>query len=365
MTNPLVSVIMPSYNHGLFVADAIGSVLSQSFGDYEFLISDDGSKDDTVEVIERFDDPRIKLKANRINRGACVVHNELLDMARGKYVALINSDDMWKPGKLALQVNYMESHPEIGGHFGRASYIDKDGGALSKSDVAFGRVFDQSNRSQGDWLRFFFDIGNCLCHPTSLIRRECYVELGGYNNRMRQLPDYDMWVRFIKSYKIHIDDAPLIDFRVLPGENASAHTSENSIRTINEHYLIAAHFFDNVGSNLFVNAFRDRIKCSEGASREVMEIEKTLQYFVHNQWLGGVYKAVGLRRLFDHLCDERQREILERDYGIDDREFQKMSAGFDAFRPNIPLATVPDHLIKDEFVKRVKYRIVRRFARRR
>ncbi|MEZ0602642.1 glycosyltransferase [Paraburkholderia sp. IW21] len=360
MIGPFVSVVMPSYNHEKFVAGAIESVLSQSFENFEFLISDDGSKDGTQAIISKFTDPRIKFLANPVNRGACVVHNELLDLAQGKYVALINSDDMWRPGKLASQVAYLEANPSVGGHFGRAGYIDKDGNSLSKGAVAFGRVFDQPNRTQAEWIRFFFDVGNCLCHPTSMIRRECYVELGGYNNRMRQLPDYDLWVRFLKKYSLHIADEPLIDFRVLPGENASAHTSENSIRTINEHYLIAAHFFDGMDADLFIEAFKDRVKSDRNASREQIVIEQTLQYFVHNQWLGGVYKAVGLQRLFNHLCDPAQREILLNVYGIDDREFQKMSAHFDAFRPNVPLSTVPDHQIKEEFLKRVKLRLGRR-----
>lgn len=360
MTRPLVSVVMPSYNHEKFVAQAIESVLSQSFNDFEFLISDDGSKDGTQAVIGRFADPRIKFLANPVNRGACVVHNELLDLAQGKYIALINSDDMWRPGKLASQVAYLEANPNVSGHFGRAAYFDKDGKSLSKGAVAFGRVFDQPNRSQAEWIRFFFDVGNCLCHPTSMIRRECYLELGGYNNRMRQLPDYDFWIRFLKKYSLYIVDEALIDFRVLPGENASAPTSENSIRTINEHYLIAAHFFDGMDSDLFADAFKDRIKSDPNSSSDHILIEQTLQYFAHNQWLGGVYKAVGLQRLFNHLCDPVQRQILLEVYGIDDRKFHKMSANFDAFRPNIPLSTVSDFQIKEEFVRRVKSRIGRR-----
>lgn len=363
MSIPLVSVIMPSYNHARFIGRAIESVLSQSFADFEFLISDDGSRDNTREVVRQYDDRRIRFFDNKENRGACVVHNELLKNSQGKYVALINSDDMWVAGKLERQVAFLERNPDIGAHFGRATYIDERDAELRKSAVPFGHVFDQGNRSQAEWFRFFFDVSNCLCHPTSMIRRDCYIELGGYNNRFRQLPDYDMWIRFVKRFQVQIDDEPLIRFRVLPGENASAATTQNGIRTINEHYLIAEHYFDGVSDDLFLRAFKDRLKPGVPDEKRDLEIEKTLQYFAHNQWLGGVYKAVGVRRLFDHLNDEAQSNTLREFYGIDDRVFQQMSVEFDAFRPRIALSTVPDREVVQEFWTRVKRRSLRKLGR--
>lgn len=357
MSTPRVSVVMPSYNHARFIGRAIESVLSQSFGDFEFLIADDGSKDDTAEIVRSYNDKRISFVANKENRGACVVHNELLAAATGEYVALINSDDMWADGKLLRQVDFLDRNRDVGAHFGRAIYVDENGKHIDKSTMPFGGVFDQPNRTRGEWLRFFFDVSNCLCHPTSLIRRECYLVVGGYNNRFRQLPDYDMWIRFIKKYQLHIESDPFIRFRVLPGENASAATESNQIRVINEHYLIAAHFFDDVADDLFLHAFSDRLAPGVSHSRRNVAIEKTLQYFSPNQWLGGVYKSVGLRRLFDHLNNAEERGVLHDVYGIDDRAFQRMSAEFDAFRPRTVMSAVPDREVLREFLYRVKRRL--------
>lgn len=347
---------MPSYNHARFIGQAIESVLGQSFFDYEFLISDDGSADNTREVVEKYNDPRIRFFYNIKNRGACTIHNELLQFSSGKYIALINSDDVWVEGKLERQVDFLETRPNISAYFGKASFIDEHGDSINKIQVPFGKIFDQKNRPRARWLRFFFDVGNCLCHPTSMIRRECYLKLGGYNNRMRQLPDYDMWIRLVKQYEIHIDDRSLIKFRVLPGENASAATSQNVVRTINEHYLIAAHFFDELDDDTFRQAFHDRFYPGVEESIRDLEIEKTLQYFCDNQWLGGVYKAIGLRRLFEHLNDEDQRKKLYDVYGIDDRNFQKISAEFDAFKPRSVLSSSSDWEIAYEFWNRVKIR---------
>lgn len=90
-----VSVIMPTYNHAPFVVESIRSVLAQSFGDFEFLIADDGSSDSTAEKVRTVEDGRIRFIAHPTNRGAAIITNELIRRATGKYLALINSDDAW------------------------------------------------------------------------------------------------------------------------------------------------------------------------------------------------------------------------------------------------------------------------------
>ena len=95
MKSPTISVIMATYNHADFVAQAIDSVLSQRGVDFEFLIADDGSVDLTREVVASIHDERIRFFPNEVNRGACVVTNELIQCASGEFIALINSDDYW------------------------------------------------------------------------------------------------------------------------------------------------------------------------------------------------------------------------------------------------------------------------------
>ena len=97
---PKVTVIIPSYNHAKFIGEAIQSVLDQTFQDFEILIRDDGSKDNSIEIIKQFTDSRIKFAANPHNMGACYTANTMIDEANGEYIALLNSDDVWMLDKL-------------------------------------------------------------------------------------------------------------------------------------------------------------------------------------------------------------------------------------------------------------------------
>lgn len=334
MNSPTVSVIMATYNHANFVAKAIHSVLEQKGVSLEFLISDDGSADSTREVVTAIKDNRITFFPNKINRGACIVTNELIERASGEFIALINSDDYWCDNdKLAFQVQFMCDNPSVGACFGRARFVDKDGNPIEKTTVPFGDVFDQENRSQGAWLRRFFEFGNCICHPTMLIRKSCYEQLGTYSNRMRQLPDLDMWIRLVKHYEIHVSDKELITFRLMPGENASSQTATNSIRTVNEHYLIANQFFDEITAEQIMNGFSDLLRIKEIKSELHLDIEKALLYFAPNQWLGRPYKMIGMLKINNLLNSPKHQKIMNEEYQLDDRWFQKQLGEIDILRP--------------------------------
>src|SRR5437667_69069 len=127
---PKVSVVCASFNHEKFVRDAIMSVLTQSFQDFELLITDDGSADDTVAAIRAIDDPRIALAAFPRNYGACIALNHAVARAKGQYVAVLNSDDLFLPGKLERQVAFLDAHPDIGAVFANQTFIGEDGKAL-------------------------------------------------------------------------------------------------------------------------------------------------------------------------------------------------------------------------------------------
>ena len=354
--NPTISVIMATYNHAPFVAQAIESVLCQTGVDFEFLIADDGSKDTTRDVVSSIQDSRIRFWPNDVNRGACIVTNELIEHASGEFIALINSDDYWNgTDKLASQLKILRDNPELGACFGRANFVDREGNKILKETMPFGTVFDQNNRSQGAWLRRFFELGNCICHPTMLIRKSCYSELGMYSNRLRQLPDLEMWIRLVKKYPIYILDKELINFRILPGENAASQTPVNSIRTINEHYLIAVNFFNDINREIFFDGFGDLLKYKGEISSVHLDIEKCLLFFLSYKCLGRAYKMIGVISMNNLLSSQIHRTVLARDYGIDDRWFHDQMGDLDVLRPKIIAALAEKKSIIKSLLMRVLF----------
>ncbi len=341
MKKSFISVVMSTYNHADYVIKAMNSVLNQKDVAFEFLIADDGSKDDTCQKIRSIQDDKILFEAHPVNRGACVVTNELIMKAKGEYIAIINSDDCWStPYKLANQLAFMNDNPHVGACFGKAQFVDARDQAIAHESLSFGSVFDQHNRSQGAWLRRFFEIGNCLCHPTVLIRKQCYEEVGFYDNRLRQLPDLDMWIRLVKKYDIHILDQKLINFRIAPGLNTSEQNEVNSSRTINEHFLIADCFFEGITQKQLLDGFSDMLVHSDFKFKESIDIEKVLLYFYegYDASIKKAYHLFGVLKLHALLAKHEYRTILQEQYAVNDLWFQDQTGCLDVlkFKPSSP-----------------------------
>lgn len=248
MTNgqaPKVSVVIAAYNHAPFVRECVESVRAQTFGDWEILVTDDGSTDGTAEILSELasTDPRIRINLFAVNQGACVAINDAIARARGELVAVLNSDDRWLPEKLGRQVDFLDRHPDHAAVFTLPRFIDERGDSFADTDHKDYRVFDVANRSRSEWLDHFFRQGNCLCHPSLLIRRACYTELGAYDPRLAQLPDLDLWVRLCAHHEIHILPERLVEFRIRDGErNASAARPEVLAREPWERLQVLRHY---------------------------------------------------------------------------------------------------------------------------
>ena len=151
---PLISVCMPVYNRREYISECIKSVLNQTFSNFEFIIVDDGSTDGTTDLIQEFKDERIRLiKSKHDYIASC---NKMLDEARGKYVARMDSDDIMMPDRLEFQYNYMESHPEV----------DILGGSIER----FGDYEDPYIPPIGDVSIQDLLSGGCIVNPTNFMR---------------------------------------------------------------------------------------------------------------------------------------------------------------------------------------------------
>jgi hypothetical protein len=261
---PRVSVIMASFNHAGFVEQAIDSVLSQSFSDFEFVITDDGSSDATVDAIRRYADPRIRLEVFPRNRGASHAMNCCIGRSKGEYISVINSDDWFLQGKLAAQVEFLDRNRDIAAVFAKPLMVDEAGALLAKENDPFGDLFIDDLPDRFAWLHFFFYHGNALCHPTVMIRRSIYDEVGLYSPSLRQLPDFDMWVRVCARYEIRVMPEQRIAYRVLSGRrNTGAPTPETLLRSLWEQTRVQ-HRFLNLDGRTFDLTFPEELPCETG-----------------------------------------------------------------------------------------------------
>jgi len=318
---PRVSVVMASYNHERWIEESIASVLDQTMADFELIVVDDASTDRTLEIAARFDDPRIRLYHLEHNHGGAGALNFAIQQTQAEFIAVINSDDAWEPQKLTRQLDVIEGQPELGAVFTAARLVDERSAPLHPRDIpAWHRIFSQPDRSQAQWLRFFFENGNALCHPSVLIRKEVYTRLGLYDNRMRQIPDLDQWIRLVKHWPIRVlGDEDLVRFRVLTsGQNASAVNPTNVVRGMNEHLAIAARFFEGCSDALLTEAFGDVMIDSTIRWPDQRECEIALLWWNLDCPMREVNRTFAVAELRRLLGDENVALLLRSRYDINE-----------------------------------------------
>jgi len=199
----LVSVIIPTYNSARFLTEAVGSVLAQTFRDFEILVIDDGSTDETQDVLRQYGSPVRCI--HQQNSGVAVARNRGIMESRGRYVAFLDADDTWLPDKLERQMNALSS--ESGGAgFCYSAFTVVD------SDLKLVRV-NQSKRhaSALEDLLLRGNVVGSIC--TVLCERALFDKLGGFDPGLSQCADWDMWVRMAERTEFTYIDEPLVTYR--------------------------------------------------------------------------------------------------------------------------------------------------------
>ncbi len=201
---PLVSVILPVYNAGRYLGAAIQSILSQSFTEFELIIIEDGSTDDTTRVVERFNDRRICLLRNEGNRGIVFSLNRGIEASRGRYIARMDADDVARPERLARQVAFMEAHPEVGVC-----------GSWARKFTSFGLRWTQRAPESSGALKAMLLFETPLVHPTVMLRRSV---LEGHSLRydpaFPTVEDYRLWCELARVTELAVVPEVLLDYRV-------------------------------------------------------------------------------------------------------------------------------------------------------
>jgi glycosyltransferase involved in cell wall biosynthesis len=202
---PTISVVMSVYNGGPYLRQSIESILNQTWRDFEFIIVDDGSTDDTARIIGSFQDERIIL-LSQTNQGLQRSLNRGIKRARGRYVARHDSDDMALPRRLSIQLAFLKRHPQVSLLGTNLLIINSDGEIIGRD---LGRATDDLELK---WRLLF---SNPFAHPSVMIRREAFDDVGLYSESRdyRYIEDYELWSRIGKRYQIANLREPLVQYR--------------------------------------------------------------------------------------------------------------------------------------------------------
>ena len=203
----MVSVILPTYNRAGILQKAIDSVLTQTYQDLELVIVDDGSTDQTADVISGLTDSRIRYVYTELNRGAAAARNYGIAQAspEAAFIAFEDSDDLWHPDKLEKQMREMEKHPEAGFCYHKIAY---DMGGGYQAILPDERL--PLEKKQGEiYAQLLYD--NLVDCPSMLIRREVLDQIGGFDEMLKALEDYDLALRLAKAAPAAFVNEVLLD----------------------------------------------------------------------------------------------------------------------------------------------------------
>lgn len=218
---PGVSVVIPVYDGARYLAEAVESVLAQTFGDWELVAVDDGSGDDSPAILADYAaaDSRIRVLRNETNLGISATLNRGWRAARGAYIARLDADDVALPDRFARQVAFLEGHESVAVVGTNATLIDPDGRRLSTT-----RLPTKSAAISSTLLRH-----NCLNHPSVMLRTAALEEAGGY--RFDGVEDYDLWLRIAERHALANLPESLILYRIQP-DQVSLRGLDDKVRRI-------------------------------------------------------------------------------------------------------------------------------------
>ena len=192
MLIPAISVVMSVYNGEKYLREAVNSILAQSFTNFEFIIVDDGSADNTAAILDSYTDVRIIRKKNEQNTGLAFSLNKAISTARGDFIARMDADDFSMPGRLEMQFNYLTQNPQV-------AVVGSDFVSIDEAGRRLGRSAHVTTPGQVRWRLLF---GNAVAHPTVMFRKSLFEKGFRYDENMQASQDYDLWFRISEEHAI-------------------------------------------------------------------------------------------------------------------------------------------------------------------
>lgn len=235
---PKVSVAIPTHNRANLIGEALESALAQAYADREIIVVDNGSTDDTPAVLEPYLD-RIRC-IRQENRGRAGARNRLIEEARGQYIAFLDSDDVWLPGKLERQVRALDEHPDVGLVHGPVEVIDERGRPLPAVTAEHDRIYERVHRNGASYAGYALQ---CMClTSTVMVRMSCLARVGGYDTSVG-LEDLDLYLRIaLDSRILCLGPPPLACYRWHGAQTGNEELTRGQIAVCRKHLrLLAEH----------------------------------------------------------------------------------------------------------------------------
>lgn len=243
-----VSVCIPVYNGSEYIAESINSVLAQSYEDFQLIVCDNCSTDNTEAIVRSIRDPRLEYVRNSENLGLAGNHNRCLELAKGEYLCIWHHDDLMLPNNLESKVRLLDQHPEVGLVHSNLILID------GKNKVIAPEIWNEDSRRDyiENGLQVFYRYlrylsngrGACIFIGAVLARRSCYEKVGNFSQELPHCLDSEMWMRIMLFFNIACIGSPLLKYRVHQDSESSSFGNFASVNNFKEHYSAAMMVFE-------------------------------------------------------------------------------------------------------------------------
>ncbi|MCM1173595.1 MAG: glycosyltransferase family 2 protein [Blautia sp.] len=264
-----VSVIIPTYNRADVLKTSIQSVLQQTYSDFELLIVDDGSTDNTNMMVESLNDARIRYLRMPQNRGVAAARNEGIRQAEYSYIAFQDSDDYWKPEKLEKQMAFLAQRPEAGLLYCPYECKKADGSALL---VPGGNI--PPEEKQGNIYPYML-CRNTIGAPTVLLRRQCLERSGLFCESLTCLEDWELFLRISRNSEIAFQEEPMVSVSL--SRDGVSHNISGYYEA--RCYMLARHKDALLRYGIFQDVTRDILESAEKTG-VLSQISKMMQYYL-------------------------------------------------------------------------------------
>lgn len=313
----MVSIILCTYNREHTLKESIDSILGQTYRDFELIVIDDGSTDHTLKLLGNYQDTRIRVFPLEENQYYCAAANFGISQAKGEYIAFATSDDTWEPEKLKQQVDYLKERTECGACFTFTEVINESGEKTNEKFEMLSGLLNVSYHTRKDWVQRFIYKGNCVSHPSAVVRRGVLDDVGGYNLLYCQSADMDLWLRIVRKYPIHVIEKKLVCYRIFkdPQAQISGMDERKAARFLNEHMIIRRKFIRDLSAGEMIKFFGDCFRNKDACTETEIEIEKA---FLLMNCADGLpdFRVLGIEKFEELLRDPEAVDVLREKYGV-------------------------------------------------